>query len=264
MEVYFQGNEYHTPEDQKRFFLDYLFLNTRVYLMLRFIGQGFASRKKVLEGTYDRAAWAAASYDIFKSVEGCGGKFHLTGLDNLKEIKGPVVFVANHMSTLEAVILPSIIAPLMDMTFVIKDSLMKVPIFKDVFASRNPIVVGRENPREDLQRVLTEGLALLEAGTSVTIFPQSTRRKVFAPEEFNSLGVKLAKKGNVPVVPIALKTDFWENGKIMKDLGPIYRDREIYFAFGKPIEIEGTGKEAHRQCIEFISENLKEWGAYEG
>jgi len=159
--------------------------------------------------------------------------------------------------------LPSIIAPLMEMTFVIKESLMKAPIFGTVFASQNPIVVARENPREDLQRVMTAGVALLEQGISVTIFPQSTRTRKFIPEEFNTLGVKLAKRGNVPVVPIALKTDFWENGKVLRDLGPIYRDRTIHFAFGKPIEVEGNGREAHRQSIEFISEWLKKWGAYE-
>lgn len=264
MNRFFTQDTYKTSEDTHRFFMDRLLLGTRVYLMWRFIGQGIASGKKVEKGVYDRKAWAEASYDIFKSVEGCGGRFHLSGLDNLLSIKQPVVFVGNHMSTLETMVLPCMIAPLMEVTYVVKESLVRAPFFGKVIASRNPIRVRRVNPREDLQKVMKEGVALLEQGISVIIFPQSTRTNVFIPEEFNSLGVKLAKKAGVEVVPIAIKTDFWENGKLLRDIGPIDRSKTIHFAFGKPLAVEGTGKEAHHESIEFIQARLTEWGAYQG
>ncbi|GAB6088251.1 lysophospholipid acyltransferase family protein [Alkaliphilus crotonatoxidans] len=259
MERYFTADEYITPADTPRFLLDKMVFNTRVYLMWRFVKQGLASRKKVRAGIYHREQWAAASFDIFKSIEGCGGRFHITGLNNLLEIKQPVVFVCNHMSTLETVVLPCMIAPLMEMTFVVKESLLRAPIFGEVIGSQNPIVVGRANPRNDLQKVLTEGQALLEKGTSITIFPQSTRTTRFIPEEFNSLGVKLAKRVDGAIVPVALKTDFWENGKYLKDLGPIFRNRTIHFAFGKPIKIEGNGRDAHHRAVTFIQEHLTNW-----
>ena len=100
---------------------------------------------------------------------------------------------------------------------------------------------------------------LLNRGISIIIFPQSTRSLEFKPEEFNSLGVKLAKKAGVEVVPIALKTDFWGSGRLVKELGPIDRRKPIHFRFGEPFEVTGSGKEENQKIIEFIQASLDAW-----
>ena len=61
------------------------------------------------------------------------------------------------------------------------------------------------------------------------------------------------------MVPAALKTDFWGNGKRLRDFGPIDTSKGIHFAFGEPITIEDNGKEQHRLCIEFIQSHLDQW-----
>ena len=125
--------------------------------------------------------------------------------------------------------------------------------------SRDPVTVGRSNSREDLIKVLTQGKKRLGNGISVVIFPQSTRQSEFNPDKFNSLGVKLASKSGVQLIPIAIKTDFWGNGKRMKELGPINREKTIYMDFGSPIDIDGSGKDAHLETIKHISSNLNKW-----
>jgi 1-acyl-sn-glycerol-3-phosphate acyltransferase len=125
--------------------------------------------------------------------------------------------------------------------------------------SRNPIVVGRTDPRKDFETVMNGGVDLLTKGISIIIFPQSTRNLVFKPEEFNSLGVKLAKKAGVKIIPIALKTDYWGNGKFIKELGPIDCNKDIHFRFGEPFNVSGNGKEENNRIIEFIQNSLKEW-----
>jgi 1-acyl-sn-glycerol-3-phosphate acyltransferase len=193
-------------------------------------------------------------------IERCGGRFHITGLNNMREIKGPVVYISNHMSTLETMVFPGLIAPFREVTFVVKDSLVKHPFFGAVMRSRNPIVVSRENSREDLMIVINKGMELLARGISVVIFPQSTRNTEFHSSAFNSLGVKLAGKAGVPVVPVAIKTDFWENGRIFKDLGPISRNKPIHIEFSSPMQIKGNGKDENQRIIDFISEKLRSWG----
>jgi len=180
-------------------------------------------------------------------------------MENITKSPGPVLFIGNHMSTLETMILPCIIGPHKELTFVVKESLVKHPLFGDVMKSRDPIVVGRTDPRKDLEAVMNGGVEKMTNGVSIVIFPQSTRSVEFKPDEFNSLGVKLAKKAGVYVVPVALKTDFWGNGKLIKELGPIDRHKPIFIKFGEPFQVRGNGKEENQKIIDFITSSLDEW-----
>ncbi|MFC2104441.1 lysophospholipid acyltransferase family protein [Bacteroidota bacterium] len=255
---FFTENDY-TTQSNSRKLIDKLFLNTRIYFVLKYIQLIFINRKIALKGKYDRKAWAISSYKVVKLIEDCGGKLHITGFENLRNCNDPVVIVSNHMSAMESMIFPALIAPFMEVTFVIKESIAKHFFFGPVMKARDPIAVARTNSREDLIYVMNKGKEFLEKGTSVVIFPQGGRRDVFKPEDFNSLGVKLAKSAGIKVIPIALKTDFWGNGKLVKDLGPIRRDRDIYITIGEALEITGNGKEQNEQIVGFIGKKLEEW-----
>jgi len=262
-EEYFPQNEYHTPPDMPRKLGDRLAMGTRVYFQTRFLGYLFKSRRIALEGKYDRAAWVHASYEFFQLIEECGGRFHITGLEHFRNLKEPLVFIGNHMSTLETMVMPFFIASVMEATYVVKDKLVTGPFFGPIMRARDPIPVGRTNPREDFKRVMTEGCEKLVRGTSIIIFPQHTRKVEFIPEEFNSIGVKLASRAGVRVVPVALKTDWWGNSKVAKAFGPIDRSKPIHFAFGPPLSVQGTGKAENQQIIEFIQSHLARWAAEE-
>jgi 1-acyl-sn-glycerol-3-phosphate acyltransferase len=259
MVQYFPSDTYHTKADTPRLFIDRLLMNSRLVFVFKYIMLVIKSRRIALKGLYDRQAWASSSNVSFKLIENCGGRFHMEGLDNIRKNEGPVVFVSNHMSTLETMVFPGIIAPMREVTFVVKDTLVKHPLFGPVMRARNPILVSRKNLREDFEAVMKKGQEFLSNGISIVIFPQSTRKVEFVPEEFNTLGVKLAAKSGVPVVPVAIKTDFWGNGNLVKDLGPIDRKKPIYIKFGTPISINGPVKDIHNQIIDFIRENLKKW-----
>lgn len=261
MKGYFDSTTYNTPEKEHLSLKEKILLNSRIYFTLRYARTVLRTRKEAIRKIYDTKAWADSSFEIFEFIERTGGKFHITGMENITKPEGPVLFISNHMSTLETMILPSIIAPHREVTFVVKESLVKHPLFGDVMRSRNPIVVGRTDARKDLEAVMNGGMDLLSKGISIIIFPQSTRSLAFKPEEFNSLGVKLAKKAGVQVVPIAIKTDFWGNGKWIKELGPLDDKKPIYFKFGEPFSITGNGKEENQRIIEFIQTNLEIWNA---
>jgi len=218
------------------------------------------SNSQAKKGLYDSIRWYDSSMDIIESLEKAGVKMHFSGMDNMRRVKGPVVFVSNHMSTMETLILPGIIQPVKKCLFVIKEELSRYPVFGPIVSAREPIIVGRENPREDLKHVLEEGSKKIQEGKSVVIFPQRTRSAVFETASFNSLGNKLAKRNNVPVIPIALLTDAWSNGKLIKEAGKIDPALPVHVAFGSPVEIKGNGAEEHQKIIEFITGKFKEWG----
>lgn len=219
----------------------------------------FRASSRAKHSEYMTDDWAKSSHEILLALESVGVEIEITGVENFNVINGPCVFVSNHMSTLETMILPAIIAQFRDVTFVVKQSLVDYPVFKYVMRSRDPITVGRTNPRDDLKAVLEGGTERLKAGRSIIIFPQTTRAEVFAPKLFNTIGIKLAKRAGAPIVPVALKTDAWGNGRFLKDFGRIDPSKKVFFAFGKPLMVKDRGDEEHAEVIEFISAKLKSW-----
>lgn len=219
----------------------------------------FAGSFKVKRGQYDTAAWSESSLAAIDALKAVGGHVEITGTELFAAVEGPCVFIGNHMGTLETFALPCMIAPFKEVTFVVKQSLIDYPVFKHLIRSRDPIVVGRANPRDDLKAVLEGGFERLKRGTSIIVFPQTTRSDVFDPATFNSIGVKLAKKAGVPIVPIAIKSDAWRNGRFLKEFGAIDTSKKAYFAFGEPLRVHGRGDEEHKTIIDFILAKQKEW-----
>lgn len=251
--VFAENDEYETNPDEGSTYLP------SVRFFLKFGGVVYTCSSLAKKKVYNKFEWVKSSIDILQDLEQSGIKFKIKGMSNLSKFDGPAVFISNHMSTLETVILPSLIQPAKEVTFVVKQELIDYPFFGWVLKARNPIVVGRSNPREDLAHVLTEGSRYLKEGRSLIIFPQKTRNKNFDPESFNSLGIKLAKKTDVYVVPIALATDAWGNGKLIKDIGKIDPNKFVHIEFGEPFKVESNGAVEHDRVINFIKSKLIEW-----
>jgi 1-acyl-sn-glycerol-3-phosphate acyltransferase len=254
--VTFEGDAYSTaprhPSFLEKRLPSVVFYRDVISIVMR------ASRK-AKHGRYDTSDWCNSSIEVLRALERVGVRLEVTGMDFFKKLDSPCVFIGNHMSTFETFVLPAIIGSFRETTFVVKQDLVDYPIFKYVMRSRNPITVGRANPRDDLKAVLEGGTEKLHAGTSIIIFPQTTRTPVFDPDQFNTIGVKLAKKADVPVVPIALKTDAWGTGTYLKDYGRINPSKKTHIAFGEPLRIKGRGAEEHQKIIEFITQKLLEW-----
>jgi 1-acyl-sn-glycerol-3-phosphate acyltransferase len=208
---------------------------------------------------YTGERWIQSSIDIVKALESVGGSFEMQNVAVHRKLESPCVFIANHMSILETFVLPCLIRPYRDVTFVIKESLISYPFFKHVMVSLSPVVVGRVNPRQDLKNVLAEGQKRLNKNISIIIFPQTTRSLFFDTKKFNTLGIKLAQRAKVPAIPIALKTDAWGIGGRLKDFGKINPAIPVRICFGEPLHVKGSGKEEHNYIVDFITAKLNSW-----
>jgi len=259
--AFYEGTEYHTPE-QKTGWFSRLFPSLSFYTKLMSIVWG--DSRKVRKGKYPSAEWHDGSVRTIKALETSGCRFEATGMENLTGIDRPCIFIGNHMSTLETFALPALIMPHgLDLAYVVKRSLVDYPYFGDLVTVRDPVVVDRVNPRDDLKMVMEEGARRLEQGRSLIIFPQHTRAVDFNPKKFNSIGIKLAKRTGAIVVPVALLTWAWSTGKKVKDFGPIIPSRTVHFAFGEPMEVTGNGQEEQQRTVDFIQGKLEEWRAEE-
>ncbi len=219
----------------------------------------YRSSIQAKRGNYNSDQWSRSSHRVLQSLESVGVRLECDGLQHVRALQSPCVFVANHMSMFETTVLPAIIQPIRDVTFVVKQSLLEYPVFKHVVGARNPIAVSRDNPRDDLKAVMKGGAERLGAGISIVVFPQTTRSLSFDRSQFNTIGIKLALRSGVPVVPIALVTSAWGNGRWIKDLGPIDPTKTVRIAFGKPLTPEGRGTEQHQAVLDFIEAQLHKW-----
>lgn len=250
---------YETSGIPKKHLPDYLFARTDTYFYIKLLYRFFVGYLDVCRGRYDRGTSAAISHEIMNDIELYGGRIVISGYDNLSRTKGAVVYVCNHMSLIETMLLPCMVHGRDNFAIVLKESLFKYPFLGTILHNVSCISVGRRSARDDFNVVMTEGVKFLRNGQSVLLFPQATRNAVFEPDNFNSMGVKLAERAGVPLVPVALKTDFQRIGKIFRDIGPMDRSKIIYFKFGVPFTINGNAKEVHGNVVRFIQESLQSW-----
>lgn len=206
-------------------------------------------------------AWPIILHHAAKIVtvfEHIGSVVYLENLHYTQQAT-PVIILANHMSSLETIATTLFAGITRGVSFVSKQSVMRYPVFKHIFAKLYPVLVGRENPREDFKIVLKQCAHLLEMGRNIVIFPQGTRDKYCRDSSFSSIGVKLAKATGAPIVPLALKTDAWGVGKYVRNMGYL-RPLPIRYTFFEPIFVRSaTGKEEHALSVRIITEQVQQW-----
>jgi 1-acyl-sn-glycerol-3-phosphate acyltransferase len=256
----FAADSYETPADAPRLPLWWRWLAwTRVPFHWRSLQVVWRGRRAALRGAFNDAEFLACSEFVVRSVELCGGRLQVTGLNHLAMESGPAVVIGNHMSFLETFAMPAMIVPRRPVSFVVKQSLLEHPGMGPILRSQAPVGLTRTNPREDLRTILQEGVQRLQAGRCLCVYPQSTRHVEFDESLFSSIGAKVAQRAGCPIVPVALRTDFLENGRLIKDMGPIHPERTVHFAFGAPLD-SSDARQAQQQVVEFIRTHLTAWG----
>jgi 1-acyl-sn-glycerol-3-phosphate acyltransferase len=213
-------------------------------------------------GILDTDRWAHFCFRAVQKAERFGMKVELDGWSARAEYDGPVVYLCNHMSTLETILLPPILLTYSPFNVVVKASLSHLPFLAKAAVHMGLVPIGRKSPREDLMTIFREGCARIAKGNSMLIFPQGSREKVFARKGYSSIGAKLAEKAGVPVMPIAVKTDCEPtrpDGKgWFKDFGTVDPSKDILVSCG-PV-IRGAAREMHAASFDWIKARLDSWG----
>lgn len=206
--------------------------------------------------------WARCCFKAHQKAERFGIRVTADGWESRNGCKGPVVYLCNHMSTLETIMLPPVLLTYGPFNIFVKASLSRLPALKRAAAHMGLIPLGRKSPREDLMQVFREGVARIKEGHSILIFPQGSRERVFSRRLYSSIGAKLAEKAGVPVIPIAVKTDCEptrpDGWGWLKDFGTVDPSKDIRLRCGPPIT--GTAKEMHQKVFDWIRAQLDEWG----
>lgn len=188
-------------------------------------------------------SWCACAVYCARALVGID--YRVSGRENVP--KQPCVVVSNHQSTWETFFLSAYFEPL---TQVLKRELLSVPFFGWAIRLLKPIAIDRDNPREALKQVASQGLERLNQGVWVLIFPEGTRAPVGEPGKFSRSGAALAVNGGVPLLPVAHNAgQFWPR------LGWGKRPGTIDVVIGQPLCAEGEGPRA----VAELNQRVETW-----
>jgi len=114
---------------------------------------------------------------------------------------GPVVFVSNHVSSLDIPILFDVLPR--SFRIVYKSSLLYVPLMGQCLAATRHIAIDRSRAFS-AKRSLAAAARRIRNGVSVALFPEGTRSGDAPMGAFKRGSFKLAVEAGVPVVPVSL------------------------------------------------------------
>jgi len=140
--------------------------------------------------------WARQSLEVTKST------VETQGLENIPD--EPVVFVGNHTSYADIVVLLGYLKEGEAVPLVGKAGLKKVPYIGRWMSVIHCVFLNRHNTRQAVQNI-KEATAIVKGGQSLIVFPEGTRTKTGQLNPFLSGAFKIAQKSKVKVVPFCIK-----------------------------------------------------------
>ncbi|PCI02222.1 MAG: 1-acyl-sn-glycerol-3-phosphate acyltransferase [Zetaproteobacteria bacterium] len=147
----------------------------------------------------------------------CGIRVKIEGQENIPD--APCVYAVKHQSTWETTTIPLALPPF---AWILKKELMLIPFFGWALYALGAIAINRSNPRDALKQVNNKGVAQIQSGRSVVIFPEGTRAAVGEAGQYKPGVILLAKKAEVPIVPVAHNAGLcWPKGTVIKHSGTI-------------------------------------------
>lgn len=185
--------------------------------------------------------WAHAAIGWLKIT--CNLSFKVEGRENIPR-EGNGLILAKHQSAWETIALQTVFPP---QTWVLKRSLLLIPIFGWGLAVTRPIAIDRTAGKKALKQVIDQGTARLKQGLWVVIFPEGTRTAPGEQKKYAIGGAMLAAKSGYPVVPVCHNAgEFWPKQGFAKKPGV------ITLVIGEPFD--PTGMKASE-----INDRVEEW-----
>lgn len=186
---------------------------------------------------------------IFWFRVACNVRYDIQGREHIPV--GPCVIQANHQCEWETVFLQVMKPPVCT---VLKQELLRIPIFGWGLRLLRPIGLDRSKPARAMKQVLTQGVARLQSGLSVLIFPEGTRVDPGQRKRYNKSGTVIACRAGVPVLPVAHNAGERWPGRYW-----IKRPGVLRVRIGAPIPTEGrTPDEVLAEVERWIETTLEE------
>jgi len=144
-----------------------------------------------------------------------GVETEIRGMNRLPP--GPCIIAIQHQSTYDT-IAPFFFLP--DPAFVLKQELLKAPVFGYYCQRAGMIPIDRDGGMKTMKSMLAAARKAAEAGRPIVIFPEGTRQAVGAPCDLKPGVAAMYRALDLPCVPVALNTGlFWPGSGLPRRSG---------------------------------------------
>ncbi len=178
----------------------------------------------------------------------CGVKVNVKGLENV-DSEVPRVYVTNHQSYFDIFALFAYLP--VNFRFVLKQELIRIPLFGLAAKSLGHVALDRTDPRKAVKS-MDEAAEKMKRGISMLIFPEGTRSEDGRLQPFKNGGFRLALKAGFDIVPVAIinSRHIMTKGKLRINKGTFGLN------IGKPISIKEYSKKDVDRLMKVVRDDI--------
>lgn len=159
--------------------------------------------------------WVRGALLLLRAIVGLGHR--VRGGEH--RVTGPAIYAAKHQSAWDTLVFPLLLD---QPAYVLKQELIRVPLFGSYLRQCGMIPVDRRGRGSALKRMLRAARAAVAAGRPILIYPEGTRTPPGERRPYHPGVAALYGDLGVPVIPVALNSGlFWGRRSFHKKPGTI-------------------------------------------
>ena len=169
----------------------------------------------------------------------CGIRLEVIGFENIPP--GGVLIASRHQSAFDTFVWLTLLPRC---CYVLKDDLLRIPLFGALTTAMGMIPVDRSGGSTSIRALLRHGDRAVREQRQIVIFPEGTRSDPGAPGELQPGIAALALRTRLPVIPVSTDSGrYWGRRAFRKQPGT------IRIVIGKPMAAQ-TDRKALMQALE--------------
>ena len=178
-------------------------------------------------------------------------KIHITGAEHFQYMETPTIFVCNHLSNADGLVLDRVLRPI-DPTFVAGVKLAKNSVTNiGMNVVKTTHIVPDSADHEGLKKIIR----LVKSGESILIFPEGTRSRTGSMIEAKKGILLIARMTGAPIVPIGIHGSeqllpINQEGDMS---GESFHHANVYVNIGEQFVLSKKEKEQNKKTYEEIA-----------
>ncbi|WP_300381933.1 lysophospholipid acyltransferase family protein [Clostridium sp.] len=166
----------------------------------------------------------------------------IEGIENIDKVEGPKIFICNHLSNADGLILDKILKEKYDPTFVAGAKLSGDPITRLGIEMVKNVKI---KPNSADKEAITTIVKLVKGGENLMIFPEGTRSRTGSMIEGKKGVLLIARLTKAHIIPISMTGTeiLLPIGKDGNMGGENFNHADIKIKFGEPISLPNKEKE---------------------